>query len=231
MGIRINITNNPAFDVRHDLDRIGIASPNLSAQQTAARPTIQTNASAGRIETEPLSHNPVAATTPPMNSPNAAAASLETAGANETVGPANNGPPLAEANAEPNTSEISKGPAPSIRRFRYLTSPGSMRERELDARLNQLEQRLETASKRLQFADSVIERVDAGLERARLEHDMDVVGDEIRRMRLEQIFSTLSLASASSESQKVTTQTTQATGGAIPDTQPSAQDPILNLLA
>jgi hypothetical protein len=106
-----------------------------------------------------------------------------------------------------------------------------MRERELGTRLNQLEHRLETANNRLQFADSVIERVDAGLERARLEHDMNAVADEIRRMRLEQIFSTVAAASAASESQRAAAQTAQAASGAVIGPQPSSQDSILNLLA
>ena len=105
-----------------------------------------------------------------------------------------------------------------LRDFRFFTAIETMRERELETRLDRLERELRTTNSRLRSSDSFSVRLDAQLDRARLEGDLDIIQSEIGRLRMERAFSSSSGAGAV----------------AVPvETQPSNPDSAasLNLLA
>jgi hypothetical protein len=85
-------------------------------------------------------------------------------------------------------SDIEAPTPQTITRFRYLMAAESARGRDLDARQKQLEHKLEAVNERLKLADSLISQIDIELERARLQHDLELIGSEIRQMRLENLF-------------------------------------------
>jgi hypothetical protein len=102
-------------------------------------------------------------------------------------------PVVSSANAHSNqpaaTRSDIEAPTPqTITRFRYLMAAETARGRELDARQKQLERQLAAVSERLILADSLISQIDIQLERARLQHDLELIGSEIRQMRLENSF-------------------------------------------
>ncbi len=226
MGIRLNISENLAFGIRPEFGRLVAAPANISSEQVVPRQSAHANPTVRGFNGGSLLQEPSAtAVITPANTP---AAQFQEVRAVETDELQEGASTLAEANALADMGDIADGtPAPSIREFRFLTNPQSMQERELDARFNQLERRLEATNKRLQFADSVIERVDASLARARLEQDMDMIADQIRRMRLEQIFSKATQLSASPQIEELAAGSSQAVG----DQRSAVENPVLNLLA
>jgi hypothetical protein len=100
---------------------------------------------------------------------------------------------VADTGAE---SQNTDNPPVRLRDFRFFSASESMRERELETRLDRLEQELKAANTRHRFSDSFSVRLDAQLDRARLERDLDVIQSEIGRLRLEQAFSSTAGAGA-----------------------------------
>ncbi len=121
-------------------------------------------------------------------------------------------------------------PTPRIQSFRFLMAAETARDLELQARQDKLEQKLETLNDRARLAGTLIAQIDAKLERARLEQELDTVGSDIRRLRLEHVFDK---QPSSTENAEAALATPQAAGAAFEESQASESDqtPVLNLLA
>ncbi|GAB4352294.1 MAG: hypothetical protein Kow0099_36520 [Candidatus Abyssubacteria bacterium] len=122
------------------------------------------------------------------------------------------------------TPEAREAPSLGVEGFRYLIAAQSVRERELETRYDQLKTRLENVSRRLQFAGSDMTRVDARLERVRLEHELDMVASQIRRLRLGRAFEGAS-------ANDVTRAESAPTDTHAPSSRASDSSTILDLLA
>ena len=121
-------------------------------------------------------------------------------------------------------------PAPRIQDFRFLMAAETARDLRLQVRQDKLEQKLETLSDRMRLADSLIAQIDTKLERARLEQELDAVGSEIRRLRLEHVFDK---QPSTTEDAETALATLHAAGTAFQESQPSefGQPPALDLFA
>jgi hypothetical protein len=75
-----------------------------------------------------------------------------------------------------------------LRDFRFFSAAESVRERDLEVRLNRLVAELESANRRLQTGDSFSLHADAQLDGARLRTDLEMVQSQIARLRLQRVF-------------------------------------------
>lgn len=212
MGIRLNPLNNALPSLR--MESAQPRTPAVSVTQPSLAPAESMN---GRPPA-PLPPNDVGGQTAPF----AAAPAQEQADAPiqplEAVIEADRG--------VDGLQQTANRPAARVRAFRFLMAAESGRGRELDARYNQLERRLSTVSARLQRAESIMVQIDAQLERARLQQDLEMVADEIRRIRLEQVFERVSTPVA----EAAEPEPSQSSPVTSPTFAPTRQ-PALNLLA
>ena len=122
-------------------------------------------------------------------------------------------------------SQQNFAPAARLRNFRFFSAAESMRERDLEVRLNRLESELESAGRRLQSSDVFSIRNDAELDRARLRSDLEMVQSQITRLRLKQVF-------GGPAAQMGGTQVTAPIQQAAPaEAKPASEEAHLNLLA
>lgn len=168
MGIRLNTVVNPAISIGLDPSGPtgnGAVAPDPRPFDAGAGPRVGVAAAPEFQAPEPR----VAEVGPPA------------------VEPAQPRPADAQP-AQDGQQEPNRAPVARLRDFRFLTAAESIRERDLEVRLNHLELELESTSRRLQFSDSFAIRSDAQLDRARLRSDLEVVQSEIGRLRLQRVF-------------------------------------------
>ena len=183
MGVRLNILSNPAFRLRLDVPESGtggVAPANriaLPERQAGVAPRINA------AETVPGVRAGLAVGTATLQ-PNRFSLNAAQEG-RPTTEPVE--PRAAEAEVE-RPAEENATPARRLRDFRFLTAAESVRERDLEVRLDRLERELETAASRLRSTDAFSVRIDAQLDRARLERDLEKVQSEIGRLRLNRVF-------------------------------------------
>ncbi len=200
MGVRLNISANPP--VRTGLEPpepaaapAGVVAPDPRPVGGGTAPQVggAQSVTGGAGTPEPIQRP----ASPPAPRPEPARAN-----------PADQGPPAAEpaqptqpqvnsaqttetrpANAEAEAApEPNSAPAVRLRNFRFFSAAESIRERDLEVRLNRLESELESVGRRLQSGDSFSMRTDAQLDSARLRSDLDMVQSQIARLRLQRVF-------------------------------------------
>lgn len=164
MGVRLNMLADPAVRLRLDAAEMGVGGRAEVANPPAAEP--RADASLLRIDSQDIA-------------PGAGAV------AGQADAPADAAQNTPVANPDPNETVAM---APRLRDFRFFAAAESLRERDLETRLDRLERELESTDARLRFNDSLAVRIDAQLDRARLETDLDMIESQISRLRLERVF-------------------------------------------
>ena len=185
MGVRLNILSNPAFRLRLDVTESGTGG--IAPANRIALP---------EREAGLAPRNNGAETVPGVRTGAGLAVGTATLQPNRfTLNAAEEGRP-ATAPVEPRAAEAeverpaeeNAAPARRLRDFRFLTAAESVRERDLEVRLDRLERELETTANRLRSSDAFSIRIDAQLDRARQEHDLEKIQSEIGRLRLNRVF-------------------------------------------
>ena len=185
MGIRLNILSNPAFRLRLDAPEPGagrVAPANgtaLPRREAGLAPRTTGVETAPGVRTGAGLAVATATLQPNRFSLNAA----------EERGPTTEPVEPRAAEAEVERPEVENtAPARRLRDFRFLTAAESVRERDLEVRLDRLERELETTASRLRSSDTFSIRIDAQLDRARQERDLEKIQSEIGRLRLNRVF-------------------------------------------
>jgi len=211
MGVRLNTLANPA--IRTGLEPTGPAGDGAVAPDP--RPF---EAAAGPRVAAAAAPRPQAPARIEIQAPEIRAPEFQ---APEIAAPEPRVAEVAPPTVEPaldDRQDTDLAPAARLKDFRFMTAAESMRERDLEVRLNRLELELESAGRRIQFSDSFSIRNDAQLDRARLRSDLEVVQRAIGRLRLQRVFGGA-------------VDQLGATGGAPPVQQPApaeAQPPTLH---
>jgi len=184
MGVRLNMLADPSVRLRLDAAEMGVGGRAEVANPPAAEPRAdapflrfdgQNVAPGGGAVQAPVAEPVrVAQNAPVANAPGQAPPAVETRGAPEPT-------------AETDSNEVPGG-MPRLRDFRFFAAAESLRERNLETRLDRLARQLEATDARLRFNDSMAVRIDAQLDRARLETDLDMIESQISRLRLERVF-------------------------------------------